>query len=215
MPLIKFTNYKLVKLLGYFIQKLKNIGIKDSDQEEEKRRLVLSNVLALTTCIPPVMYGIVFAYVGLYKLVWLNILFALLFLITLPLNWYQKRYIARVSLITTLCLAIFSYSLILGLSSGIYLVSFAIICIGLVLFPNNEITGKIISAGIPFGTILLIFFLAFIGKIQSAIIFQPYLLGLLFLSISTTTGIIFSALRFFIVLNESHVTYLPETHNDE
>jgi signal transduction histidine kinase len=189
--------------LNKVVYKFKTIGLSFSDSEEERSRLFLTNGLALITCLPPIFYGIVFTILGFYSLILLNTIFAGLFLLTLLFNKYRLRYMAKLCLIGTLCLAIFSYSLILGISSGIYLVTFAVSCIGLVLFPTYSHIGKVISLGIPVLTIISVFYLEQFDlfRIHS---FQQYANIIFILSVLTTFTIIFFVLRFFMVLNDAY-----------
>jgi K+-sensing histidine kinase KdpD len=185
------------------------MGSSSADSQEERRRLFLTNGLALVTCVPPVLYGLLFAVLGFYYLILLNTVFAGLFLLTLLLNKCQKRYLAKFCLIGTLCLAIFAYSLILGMASGIYLVTFAVSCIALVLFSTHDYIGRIISLGIPVLTVIAIFYLEHFSffRINS---FQEYA-GLVFvLSVLTTFAIIFFVLRFFMRLNDAYTLEIVE-----
>ncbi len=135
-----------------------SIGRLSSDSSEECRRLFLTNGLAMITFVPPVVYAIVFAFMGLHLLIGLNFLFAGFFLFTMFLNGWGYRYLARCFLVCSLCGAVFLYSLILGVESGIYLVSFAISCVGLVLFPVRDLAGRLISLGMPLVTVIAIFY---------------------------------------------------------
>jgi len=183
------------------IKNLREIGLSSSDMPEERRRLLLTNSLALITCVPPVIYAVFFTALGFYNLIGLNFIFATLFLSTLFLNKYGWRYLARFVLISSLCLAVFSYSLILGVEAGIYLVSFAISCTGLVLFSTQDLWGKLISLGIPFATIISIFYFNDFSELKIEI-FDSYLRFVFILSVLTTLGIIFAVLRFFMILSD-------------
>jgi signal transduction histidine kinase len=193
----------LVDILRKKIKSLREIGVSSSDMPEERRRLFLTNSLALITCVPPVVYAVFFTVLGFYNLIGLNFVFATLFLSTLFLNKYGWRYLARFVLISSLCLAVFSYSLILGVEAGIYLVSFAISCIGLVLFSTQGVWGKFVSLGIPFTTVISIFYFNNVSeyKIEA---FDSYFNFVFVLSVLTTLSIIFFVLRFFMMLSDAY-----------
>lgn len=193
----------LVDILREKIKSLREIGVSFSDTPEDRRRLFLTNNLALITCIPPVVYAVFFTVLGFYNLIGLNFFFAMLFLSALFFNRYGWRYLARFALISSLCLAIFSYSLILGVESGIYLVSFAISCIGLVLFSAQDLWGKFISLGIPFVTVISVFYFNNFSEFKIEV-FDSYLKFVFILSVLTTLSIIFFVLRFFMLLSDAY-----------
>ncbi|MGE4170582.1 MAG: nitrogen regulation protein NR(II) [Candidatus Margulisiibacteriota bacterium] len=177
-------------------QRLRTAGTKVTQDEREKRRIMLVNSVCLFTLIPPALYFFVFQFAHEPFLQWMTIPFGLSFLIPIVLNHFNRTIAAKYACVFLLSLAIVIYSSLLGKASGIGLVTFAVAAIAVVVFDPQQRIKLSLSFLIPAATFVFLEVTHY--RILPRVVMADAFLEVSYiLSICVTFGLIFVVLAFF------------------
>lgn len=191
------------------------LGVSSSDSEDTKRRLYFLNRTTLIISSGGIPYFLLFYFSGFRTLSYLIIPFVLSYLLCLYLNKHRFHTFSRVWLVLATSFSIFVFSNILGIKSGIHLVTVAIGAISLDLFPSNQRRLSFAAFLIPVFVLLCLELTAHHPWFPIQINFPAqYLRASFFISELTSFFIVFVTFSFYISLNQSAEKKLIEyNHN--
>lgn len=178
-----------------------NLGLNNQDSEDSKRRIVLSNQVALVFLSVALPYYFIFNWMKQPFLGYSVLFFSLFFCCAFYLNYNRFFRFSKLLLILTSNIALLFYSLTLGKQSGTHLIFFALASIPFVFYNPEEIIQK--SFGLLF-PIVSLFFLEFFNYYPLFGFFElsDFHIRIVYLTMICITFIILiMSIRFYYIMN--------------